>query len=134
MRAIPTDTIPPPTMTAAAARTARAVLAALVVSGLSSCPFTFLGFLPRKSGARRACLEPFRHRSETLVIFESPHRLLASLADLQDVFGDRPIAIGRELTKLHEEVLRGLLSEVREELSQRASLKGEFTLVVGTVD
>jgi len=111
-----------------------AVMTALLLSGLPPYPFTFLGFPPPKSAKRRRFFGRFADLDHTLVIFESPHRLLASLADLQDVFGDRPIAIGRELTKLHEEVLRGLLSEVREELSQRASLKGEFTLVVGTVD
>lgn len=111
-----------------------AVMTALLLSGLPPYPFTFLGFPPPKSAKRRRFFGRFADLDHTLVIFESPHRLLASLADLQDVFGDRPIAIGRELTKLHEEVLRGLLSEVREELAQRASLKGEFTLVVGTVD
>lgn len=111
-----------------------AVMTALLLSGLPPYPFTFLGFPPPKSAKRRRFFGRFKGLEHTLVIFESPHRLLASLADLQDVLGDRPIAIGRELTKLHEEVLRGSLSEVREELGQRTSLKGEFTLVVGAVD
>lgn len=111
-----------------------AAIAALVVSGLPPYPFTFLGFPPPKSGRRRRFFERFAALSHTLVFFESPHRLLASLGDLQTVLGDRPIALGRELTKLHEEVLRGRLQEVREQLTARAALKGEFTVVVGGAD
>lgn len=111
-----------------------AVLAALVLSGLPPHPFTFLGFPPPKAGKRRRFFSRFADFEHTLVIFESPHRLLASLADLEDVLGDRPIAIARELTKLHEEVRRGSLSEVRKELARTTSLRGEFTLVVGAVD
>lgn len=111
-----------------------AVMTALLLSGLPPYPFTFVGFAPPKTGKRRRFFGRFADLDHTLVIFESPHRLLASLADLYEVLGDRPVAIGRELTKLHEEVLRGPLSEIRKELAQRTSLKGEFTLVVGAIN
>lgn len=108
-----------------------AVLAALVASGLPPHPFTFLGFPPPRSGRRRRFLERFADLDHTLVLFESPHRLLDSIDDLLTVLGDRPAAIAREMTKLHEEVLRGKLADLRERLAGRASLKGEFVVVVG---
>jgi 16S rRNA (cytidine1402-2'-O)-methyltransferase len=109
---------------------ASAVLSALTVSGLATQPFTFLGFLPRKAGARRKLLEPFRVRRETLVIFESPRRVACTLAELAELLGnERPAAVARELTKLHQEVARGGLSELAERFAQGA--RGEFTLVVG---
>lgn len=111
---------------------ASAVLAALVVSGLPPAPFTFAGFPPPKTGKRRTFYRGWAGLGHTLVLFESPHRLLASLEDALGELGDRPVAIGRELTKMHEEVLRGRLSEVLEELRRRPALKGEFVLVVGT--
>jgi 16S rRNA (cytidine1402-2'-O)-methyltransferase len=110
---------------------ASAAVTALVLSGLPPHPYTFVGFPPPKSGKRRRFFERFADLDHTLILFESPHRLLASLQDLQEVLGDRPVAIARELTKLHEEVLRGALSQVSEILGGRASLKGEFTVVVG---
>lgn len=109
-----------------------AVLTALVLSGLPPHPYTFLGFPPPKSGKRRRFFERFEALDHTLVLFESPHRLLASLDDLLEVLGDRRAAIGRELTKLHEEMLRGSLAEIRQQLGNKATLKGEFTLVIGT--
>src|SRR4051812_8205289 len=108
-----------------------ALLAALVVSGLPPYPFTFAGFPPPKSGKRRTFFRGFATLSHTLIFYESPHRLLASLDDALAELGDRPAAIGRELTKLHEEVLRGTLTEIRAELAGRAGLKGEFVIVVG---
>ena len=87
-----------------------AVLAALVVSGLPPYPFTFAGFPPPKAGKRRSFYARWAGLGHTLVLFESPHRLLASLEDALAELGDRPAAVGRELTKLHEEVLRGRLS------------------------
>ena len=109
-----------------------AVLTALVVSGLPPYPFTFAGFPPPKSGKRKRFFARFADLDHTLIFFESPHRLLASLGDALDELGDRPAALGRELTKLHEEVLRGSLAELLKVLEARASLKGEFVLVVGS--
>ncbi|HVR29047.1 MAG TPA: 16S rRNA (cytidine(1402)-2'-O)-methyltransferase [Thermoanaerobaculia bacterium] len=108
-----------------------AALAALVVSGLPPYPFTMLGFPPPRSGRRQSFLRRFAELAHTLVLFESPHRLLASLDDAIAVLGDRPAAIARELTKLHEEVLRGTLRELRDELGARPKLQGEFVVVVG---
>ncbi|HEX9670804.1 MAG TPA: 16S rRNA (cytidine(1402)-2'-O)-methyltransferase [Thermoanaerobaculia bacterium] len=107
-----------------------ASLAALVVSGLPPYPFTFAGFPPPKAGRRRSFYRRFAGLGHTLVVFESPHRLLASLADALAELGDRPAAVGRELTKLHEEVLRGRLSELAATLAERPALKGEFVLVI----
>ena len=108
-----------------------AVLAALVVSGLPPYPFTFAGFPPPKTGKRRTFYARWQSLGHTLVVFESPHRLLASLEDALTELGDRPAAVARELTKLHEEVLRGTLSEILAELAARPALKGEFVLVLG---
>ncbi|MCB1055957.1 MAG: 16S rRNA (cytidine(1402)-2'-O)-methyltransferase [Acidobacteria bacterium] len=110
---------------------ASAVLVALVVSALPPFPFTFCGFPPPKSGKRRTFYQRFAAFDHTLVVFESPHRLLASLADALEVLGDRPAAVCRELTKVHEEVLRGPLSELLETLRGRPALKGEFVVVLG---
>ncbi len=109
---------------------ASAVLAALVASGLPPQPFTFGGFPPPKRGKRRRFYARFAALEHTLVFFESPHRLLASLEDALTELGDRPAAVARELTKLHEEVLRGTLSELASALGERPSLKGEFSIVV----
>jgi 16S rRNA (cytidine1402-2'-O)-methyltransferase len=107
-----------------------AVTTALSVSGLPTDRFLFLGFLPRKTVERRRFLAEVAEVRATLVLFESPHRLTASLADIQLVLGGlRRCAVCRELTKLHEEVWRGSLAEAVDEWGQR-SLKGEFTLVV----
>jgi 16S rRNA (cytidine1402-2'-O)-methyltransferase len=111
-----------------------AVLSALVLSGLPPYPFTFAGFPPRKRGRRRRFYRSLAGLDHTLVLFESPHRLLASLDDAMAEFGRRPAAITRELTKLHEEVLHGRLGELRETLAARPALKGEFTLVVGPAE
>jgi len=108
-----------------------AVLAALVASGLPPYPFAFAGFPPPKSGKRRTFFRTWAAFPHTLIFYESPHRLLASLDDALAEMGDRPAAIARELTKLHEEVLRGPLSGLREELAKRASLKGEIVVVLG---
>ncbi|MGH9380055.1 MAG: 16S rRNA (cytidine(1402)-2'-O)-methyltransferase [Thermoanaerobaculia bacterium] len=109
-----------------------AVLAALVVSGLPPYPFTFAGFPPPKPGRRRRFYENLAALGHTVVVFESPHRLAASLADAIQAFGaDRPAALARELTKLHEEVLRGKLGELARQLADRQTVKGELVLVVG---
>ena len=111
-----------------------AVMTALVLSGLPPYPFTFVGFPPRKRGKRRRFFHRFAGLDHTLVLFESPHRLLASLDDAALELGNRPAAVARELTKLHEELLHGRLLELRETLAARPSLKGEFTLVIGPPD
>lgn len=107
-----------------------AILAALVASGLPPYPFTFGGFPPPKGGKRRTFYGKFADLGHTLIVFESPHRILKSLADALEALGDRPAAVGRELTKLHEEFLRGTLSKILAELEGRDSIKGEFVLVV----
>jgi len=108
-----------------------ALLAALVVSGLPTHAFTFAGFPPPKSGKRQRFYARYADLPHTLVFYESPHRLLASLSDAEAIFGDRPAAVARELTKLHEEVLRASLSQLRAVLGERPSLKGEFVLLIG---
>ena len=110
---------------------ASAILTALVVSALPPYPFTFLGFPPPRKGKRQRFFARFADLRHTLVFFESPHRIVVSLEDAMESLGDRPAAVGRELTKLHEEVLRGQISEIHAELANRPSLKGEFTVVVG---
>ncbi len=111
-----------------------AALAALVASGLPPHPFTFCGFPPPKRGKRRSFYERFAGLGHTLVMFESPHRLLASLEDAVAVLGNRPAAVARELTKLHEEIVRGPLEEVLATLAGRPSLKGELVVVVGAAE
>lgn len=120
-RGIPLEVVPGPS----------AVLAALVLSALPPYPFTFCGFPPPRTGRRRTFYRRFRDLDHTLLFFESPHRLVASLRDAVTELGDRPAAICRELTKLHEEVLRGSLCQLLDELNRRSSFKGEFVLVVG---
>jgi len=107
-----------------------AAIAALQVSGLPTDAFTFVGFLPVKAGARRKRLEELHERRETVVAFESPHRIAACLADLEAIWGERPIALARELTKTFEEVLRGTAREVRAALTPERR-RGEIVLVLG---
>jgi 16S rRNA (cytidine1402-2'-O)-methyltransferase len=107
-----------------------AIMAGLVASGLPPYPFTFAGFPPFRTGKRRSFFRGWAGLGHTLIFFESPHRLLASLDDALAELGDRPAAVARELTKLHEEVLRGQLSEVLGELRGRPVLKGEFVVLV----
>jgi len=104
-----------------------AVIAALSVSGLPARQFTFLGFLPRRSGERRRLFAALAAEPRTLVAFESPHRLRAALADILAALGDRRLAVCRELTKTFEEVFRGTLSEA---LAHFTEPRGEFTLVI----
>ena len=108
---------------------ASSVICALQISGLPTHNFVFEGFLPRKKGKRRAKLESLKLEERTMVFFESPNRLRTTVAEMLEIFGDRKIAICRELTKLFEEVLRTRLSQV-EDLFSRRALKGEVVLVV----
>ena len=110
-----------------------ALVTALVVSGLPADRFVYLGFLPRGRLDRRRLLASFARLPYSLVAFEAPHRLEAALADLQESLGDRPAAVGRELTKLHEEIVRGRISELRALFKERPP-RGEFTLVVGPAE
>lgn len=106
-----------------------ALITALVVSGLSTDSFLYLGFLPRRQKQRRQLLASVAGERRTLVAFEAPHRLRASLADLKDVLGDRRIALARELTKLHEEVWRGNIGQALTHFEENPP-RGEFTLVI----
>ncbi|MFC2058211.1 16S rRNA (cytidine(1402)-2'-O)-methyltransferase [Chloroflexota bacterium] len=104
-----------------------ALPAALAVSGLPADQFIYLGFLPRRKGKRVRLLKEIGAEPRTIIAFESPHRLLASLADIGETLGDRRISVCRELTKIHEEVFRGTVSQAIDYFSQP---RGEFTLVI----
>jgi len=104
-----------------------AVITALVVSGLPTDRFLYLGFLPRRAGARKQALKSVAQETVTLVILEAPHRLQPTLNDLQLLLGDRQIAVCRELTKLHEEVFRGTIGQA---IARFTEPRGEFTLVI----
>jgi 16S rRNA (cytidine1402-2'-O)-methyltransferase len=110
-----------------------ALVSALVLSGLPTHAFHYLGFLPRKSGARRRTLERVALEVDTLVLYESPHRLVAALRDVEAVLGQRPVAVARELTKRFEELVRGPAGEVRAHF-ERTPPRGEVVLVVGGHD
>jgi len=109
-----------------------AFLAAMVASGLPTDSFCFRGFLPAKGGARRRELEKIGDSSSTAVFYEAPHRIRETLADVAEVLGpDRPVVVARELTKIHEEFLRGTAGEVAQVLNARGDVKGEITLLIG---
>ncbi len=109
-----------------------AFLAAMVASGLPTDSFCFRGFLPAKGGARRRELEKIGDSSNTAVFYEAPHRIRETLADVAEVLGpDRPVVVARELTKIHEEFLRGTAGEVAQVLNARGDVKGEITLLIG---
>ncbi|HZQ68058.1 MAG TPA: 16S rRNA (cytidine(1402)-2'-O)-methyltransferase [Terriglobales bacterium] len=111
---------------------AAAFLSALVASGLPTDSFRFHGFLPAKTGQRRQHLEEIRDSQVTEVFYEAPHRIREALEDVAQILGpDRHVVIGRELTKLHEEFLRGRVKEVLAILSARGEVKGEITLLIG---
>ena len=114
---------------------ASAFLSALVASGLPTDSFRFGGFLPAKAGARRSLLEASRTSSRTQIFYEAPHRLLESLQDVVDILGiDRHVVVAREVTKLHEEFLRGRAAEVLAELKERGDIRGEITLLIAKAD
>ena len=104
--------------------------AALAISGLPAVPHLFLGFLPARSGERRRALVEIKPRAETLVWFEAPHRLLDSLEDAARILGSRRACVARELTKMHEEAVRGPLPELAAEFRSRGVGRGEVTVVV----
>jgi len=114
---------------------ANAALSALIASGLPADEFEFLGFLPEKAGARRTSLEKLAARphetARTLIFYEAPHRILETLADMEGVWSPTlRIVVARELTKIHEEFLRGTVAQVREELAARDRIRGEITLLI----
>jgi 16S rRNA (cytidine1402-2'-O)-methyltransferase len=114
---------------------ANAAISALIASGLPADEFQFLGFLPEKAGARRTRLEKLagepRESARTLIFYEAPHRVLDTLADLESVWGpELRVVMARELTKVHEEFLRGPVAEVRQELAGRDRMRGEITLLI----
>jgi 16S rRNA (cytidine1402-2'-O)-methyltransferase len=116
---------------------ANAALSALVASGLPTGEFLFLGFLPEKAGARRTRLEALAAEAaansipRTLIFYEAPHRILETLADLESVWGPcLPVVVARELTKIHEEFLRGTVADARRNLAARDRMRGEITLLI----
>jgi 16S rRNA (cytidine1402-2'-O)-methyltransferase len=108
-----------------------AALSALTGSGLPTDSFRFCGFLPPKAAHRRRTIEALREESCTLIFYEAPHRILETLEDVEAVMGLRPVVVARELTKLHEEFLRGTAAGIRAQLAARPSVKGEITLLIG---
>jgi 16S rRNA (cytidine1402-2'-O)-methyltransferase len=111
-----------------------AVVSALSAAGLPTDAFRFCGFLPPKSSQRRKILEQWKAEGATLIFYETPHRILEALEDVGAIMGARLVVVARELTKLHEEFLRGTAAEVQKELASRPSVKGEFTLLIGKTD
>jgi len=109
------------------------VIPALTASGLPTDRFFYEGFLPHKSGARRTRLGQLAEFEHTLIFFESPFRVEKSLNDMLEVFGDRPACVAREISKLHEEYLRGSLSEIIARIKGK-NVKGEIVIVVGGLD
>lgn len=107
-----------------------AALAAVVASGLPTDRFLFVGFLPAKAARRRRSLDDLATQAATVVIYEAPGRVLALLDDLNEVFGDRRVCVSREISKLHEEHLRGSTTEVRAVLASRPRIRGEIVVVV----
>ena len=119
-RGIPVSPIPGPS----------ALAAALSASGLPTDAFVFGGFLPAKSGQRKKELEKWKQTQATLLFYETPHRVLEALEDIATVLGDRTVVLGREITKIHEEFLRGTAAELNVELGKRPSVKGEFVIMI----
>jgi len=106
---------------------ASAVITALVVSGLPTDQFLYVGFLPRRKGQRQRLLSSIVDEPRTIVAFETPHRLREALSDIEESLGNRRISVCRELTKVHEEIFRGRVSQAREHFAEP---RGEFTLVI----
>ena len=110
---------------------ASALLPALQLAGLPTDRFTFLGFLPQKKNERLKVLADIDTRTETVVVYESPHRIVDALEDIENVLGDRPLAVSREISKLHEETLRGSANTIAAMLKAKTVIKGEFVIVFG---
>jgi len=108
-----------------------ALVTALAASGLPTDSFRFAGFLPPKSGQRSSVLEALKSDQATLIFYEAPHRILDTLVDVDRIMGARPVVIARELTKTHEEFLRGTARQLLEILKTRDAVKGEITLLIG---
>jgi 16S rRNA (cytidine1402-2'-O)-methyltransferase len=108
-----------------------AALAALAASGLPTDAFYFGGFLPSKPGQRAKAIETLGELEATLVFYEAPHRIIEALEAIEQTLGARPVVVARELTKIHEEFLRGTAAEVRAQLEARDAVKGEITLLIG---
>ena len=106
---------------------ASAVITALVVSGLPTDGFLYVGFLPRRKGQRQRLLSSIADEPRTIVAFETPHRLKEALSDIEETLGDRRLSVCRELTKVHEEIFRGRVSEARQHFTEP---RGEFSLVI----
>ena len=106
---------------------ASAVITALVVSGLPTDQFLYLGFLPRRKGQRQRLLSSIVDEPRTIVAFETPHRLREALSDIEEILGNRRLSVCRELTKVHEEIFRGRVSQAREHFVEP---RGEFSLVI----
>jgi 16S rRNA (cytidine1402-2'-O)-methyltransferase len=104
----------------------------LVASGMPTHEFVFEGFLPHKKG-RRTKLERLKNEQRTIVLYESPHRILKTLTELLEYCGDRKVVVGREITKIYEEIIRGNLSEVVKDFSTRI-IKGEFVIVLQGIE
>lgn len=121
LNAIPVLPIPGPS----------AALTALAGSGLPTDSFRFGGFLPHKPGQRAKALEALAGDEATLVFYEAPHRILEALAAIEETLGPRDVVVARELTKIHEEFLRGSAAAIRAELAARPAVKGEFTIMIG---
>jgi len=119
-RNVPIVPIPGPT----------AFVTALAASGLASDQFLFVGFLPARANARRAKLEELREIAATLIFYEAPRRIAKTLKDALDVFGNRNATVARELTKLHEEIVRGSLAGLRQRFSQNPTARGEMVLII----
>ncbi len=108
-----------------------AAITALSASGLPTDSFRFCGFPPAKSGQRLRAFEELAGERMTIVFYEAPHRILETLEAVEQAMGGRPVVVARELTKIHEEFLRGTAAEVRTQLAARDAIKGEFTLLIG---
>lgn len=111
-----------------------ASLTALAASGLPTDAFHFGGFLPAKTGQRARLLESLAEEQATLIFYEAPHRALEALEAIEAALGPRPVVVARELTKIHEEFLRGSAAEIRAQLAERDAVKGEITILIGKAE